>query len=159
MVGKLNDMLSAAVFIDSLSTKSSSTQSSNATASVKQSESGQSAQSGQPSLSTILKSGETTQSVDAAKQAEEEKQQGQAEHLTKEETSQLVEASNKFFSKNNINLEMTYDPDAEMINVKVIEKSTQKVIREFPPEELLESIKRANEKSRDFLGALIDRLI
>lgn len=199
MVGKLNDMLSAAVFIDSLSTRPSSTQSLNATAPVSKSESGQSSQSSQsvqqPSLSTILKSADSKQTTSLPQQPAEAQKP-----LTEAETAQLVDSVNKFFSKNNINLEvryevqdpnadadsdsekakesknnpppktdyevkdpatirMSYDEEAGLINVKVIEKSTQKVIREFPPEALLDSIKKANEKSQEFLGALIDRLI
>jgi uncharacterized FlaG/YvyC family protein len=200
MVGKLNDMLSAAVFIDSLSTKSSSTQSSNATAPVSKSESGQSGQ--QSSLSTILKSGESTLKSADSKQATSLPQQPAEPQrpLTEEEVSQLVDSLNKFFNKNDINIEvryevrdpnadsdsdsektkeskktpppaknyevkdpatmkMRYDEEAGLINIKFIEKSTQKVISEFPPEALLNNIKRANEKSREFLGVLIDRLM
>lgn len=196
MVGKLNDMLSAAVFIDSLSTKSSSTQSSNATAPVSKSESGQSGQ--QSSLSTILKSGESTLKSADSKQATSLPQQPAEPQrtLTEEEVTQLVDSLNNFFGKNDINIEVTYeviDPNADsektkesknppppkmdykvqdpktmkmsydeeagLINIKFIEKSTQKVISEFPPEALLDRMRKANEKSREFLGVLIDRLM
>lgn len=172
MVGKLNDMLSMAVFIDSLSgSKSSNAHSSNdTTKSVNRVESGQSGkseQSEQPeksSLTSMLKTEDTSKTTDPTKKAEEAQQSAQEESIqraevTTEDVKKTIEALNKYLKKENIDLEFNYDEEVGMVNVKVIGEESQKVIREFPPEEMLERIRKANEKSKEFLGALIDKLV
>lgn len=158
MVGKLDNMVTAAVVIDSaLTAKSSSAQSQNATTKIKPVESGQEQPASELALSS-LKTLETT-STDSAKKAEEDKK-AQASRLEpgtmdEESVSKMTETFNKLMSKINVNLEFTYNKEIDMFNVKMIDKETKKVLREFPPEEMLENMIKAKE----WLGAFIDKAI
>ena len=42
-----------------------------------------------------------------------------------------------------------------MLNVKMVDKKTNEVIKEFPPEEMIENM----IKAKDWLGAFIDKAI
>lgn len=158
MVGKLDNMVTAAVVIDSaLTAKSSSAQTQNATTKIKPVESGQEQPASQTTLSS-LKTLEPT-STDPTKKAEEEdkKQSSRLEPGTMDEASvsKMTEEFNKLMSKINVNLEFEYNKEVDMFNVKMIDKETKKVLREFPPEEMLESM----IKTKEWLGAFIDRAI
>ena len=159
MVGKLDNMVTAAVVIDSaLTARSSSAQNQNATTQIKPVESGQEQPASQTTLSS-LKTLEPTQSTDPTKKAEEDKK-AQATRLepgTMDEASvsKMTEEFNKLMSKINVNLEFKYNKEVDMFNVKMIDKETKKVLREFPPEEMLESM----IKTKEWLGAFIDRAI
>lgn len=158
MVGKLDNMVTAAVVIDSaLTAKSSSAQTQNATTKIKPVESEQEQPASQTTLSS-LKTLEPT-STDPTKKAEEEdkKQPGRLEPGTMDEASvsKMTEEFNKLMSKINVNLEFKYNKEVDMFNVKMIDKETKKVLREFPPEEMLESM----IKTKEWLGAFIDRAI
>ena len=154
MVGKLNDMVTAAVVIDSsLKTKPSDAQSSNSTAQIKPLE------PKQQSSASMLKPQESQKPQTLAPKSEEEKkeQKGRLQPgtMNEESVSNMTETFNELMSKINVNLEFKYNKEADMFNVKMIDKETKEVIKEFPPEEMLESI----IKAREMLGAFIDKAI
>ena len=152
MVGKLNDMVTAAVVIDSTpKVKSSDAQSLNATAQIKPAESKQS------SLSSMLRTNETARAADSDKKAQEEEKERRLEPgtMSEESVSQMTETFNKLMSKINCNLQFSYNKEADVLNVKMIDKETNEVIKEFPPEEMIENM----IKARDWLGAFIDKTV
>ena len=138
MVGKLNDMVAAAVVVDS-------------------------APKAQPISEKDF--AEIKQPVDAAKplealtpaQQEEQEKEGRLEPGTMSEKSvnEMTETFNKLMDKINVNLEFKYNKEVDMFNVKMIDKETKEVIKEFPPEEMIENM----IKAKDWLGAFIDRAI
>ena len=146
MVGKLNDMVSAAVVVDSTS-KTNAIYSQDF-AKIKPVES-------QPSAASELK----PQSPQAAKE-EEKKEQEQEKRLapgtmSEESVNNMTETFNELMDKINCNIEFNYNKKANMLNVKMIDKETKEVIKEFPPEEMIENM----IKAKDWLGAFIDRAI
>lgn len=161
MVGKLDGMVTAAVVIDStFKTYSSNAQSVNSTEQIKPVNSKQQSsasdlktQSPPPKAQDSLKA----QDPKTAQKTEEEKQE-QAKRLgtmNEESVKEVVDAVNKLMKENRVNLKFAYDKEVEMLNVKVIDPETKKVLREFPPEEMIENMKKA----REWLGALIDKAI
>ena len=72
--------------------------------------------------------------------------------MTEEAVSRMTEELNELMSRINCNLEFSYNKEAGMMSVKMVNKETQEVIKELPPEEMLENI----VKAKDWLGAFID---
>ena len=147
MVGKLNDMVSAAVVVDSTS-KNSSMVTSKDFAQIKPVES-------QPSAASDLK----PQTLQEAKEAEKKEQEKEGRlapgTMSENSVSEMTETFNELMDKINCNIEFNYNKKANMLNVKMIDKETKEVIKEFPPEEMIENM----IKAKDWLGAFIDRAI
>ena len=149
MVGKLNEMVTAAVVVDSApKTKASDAQSLNATASIRP------VDSKQPSAS-VLK----TLDTQAAKEEEQKKQEQEGKlkpgTMSEESVSQMTETFNRLMDKINCNIQFRYNREVDMLNVKMIDKETKEVIKEFPPEEMIENM----IKAKDWLGAFIDKAV
>ena len=163
MVGKLDGMVTAAVVIDStFKTYSSSAQSVNSTEQIKP------VDSKQPSASALKTQAPPPKAQDPlkaqepktlAQKAEEDKKEQESRlqpgTMPEESVKEVVDAVNKLMKENRVNLKFAYDKEVEMLNVKVIDPETKKVLREFPPEEMIENMKKA----REWLGALIDKAI
>ncbi|MBR1647667.1 MAG: flagellar protein FlaG [Selenomonadaceae bacterium] len=177
MVGRLNDIVAAAVVVDATNkTKSSDTQQ-KIQAAVKADSSAQirpaETQTVNKSVNKIspkpLAKGEKTepkvktiqeQAADNLKRKQEiEEQEKEAKlvpgTLTEEAVSNMTDALNKLMRKTNVNLEFDYKKEVNLMSVKMLEKGTNKVIKEFPPEEMVENM----IKARDWLGAFIDKTV
>ena len=72
--------------------------------------------------------------------------------INEESVSRMTEELNELMNRINCNLEFSYNKEAGMMSVKMVDKETQEVIKELPPEEMLENI----VKAKDWLGAFID---
>lgn len=72
--------------------------------------------------------------------------------MSEESVSAMTDALNELMSRINCNLEFSYNKEADMMSVKMVDKETKEVIKELPPEEMLENI----VKAKDWLGAFID---
>ena len=146
MVGKLNDMVSAAMVVDS--TAKTGTVTSKDFAQIKPVES-------QPSAASDLKP-QTLQEVKEEEKKQQEKEGRLAPGTMSENSvSEMTETFNELMDKINCNIEFNYNKKANMLNVKMIDKETKEVIKEFPPEEMIENM----IKAKDWLGAFIDRAI
>ena len=132
MVGKLNDMVAAAMVADS-ATKTSGTP------------------SAQVDLRPSAVKVPTVQDVQAAKDEAKEKQE-QEGHLepgtmSEESVNEMTDTFNQLMDKINCNIEFSYNKEVDMLNVKMIDKQTKEVIKENMI------------KAKDWLGAFIDRAI
>ena len=141
-VEKLNDMFAAAMIAYSAS-KTSNSSSSQAQADSKSS----------------TEKVNNVQDVQMTKDEEQDKKE-QEEHLeldtmTEESVNEMLDTFNKLMEKINCNIEFSYNKEADVLNVKMIDKETKEVIKEFPPEEMIENM----IKAKDWLGAFIDRAI
>lgn len=138
MVGKLNDMVTAAVVVDSApNTKPVN----------------------EKDFAQIKPVEWKPKEKDAqtAKEEEQKEKEGRLEPGTMSESSvsNMTETFNELMDKINCNIEFKYNKDADMLNVKMIDKETKEVIKEFPPEEMIENM----IKAKDWLGAFIDKAI
>jgi flagellar protein FlaG len=71
--------------------------------------------------------------------------------LSQEELKELSKALNHFLSLFNLETKLVYNKDAGQVVVQVIDKRTNEVIKQIPPEELLEVSKRIHE----FIGIFL----
>ena len=146
MVGKLNDMVTAAVVVDSApSTKPVGEQDFARIKPV----------STQPGSSQSV----AAKPLEALTPAEKEEQKQEARlepgSMSEKSVSEMTETFNKLMDKINCDVEFKYNKEVEMFNVKMIDKKTNEVIKEFPPEEMIENM----IKAKDWLGAFIDRAV
>jgi|GEM_PF-1022589 len=84
-------------------------------------------------------------------QGEEHAQQ----ELTKDETQQLTKQLNEFFRKINASLEFEIHEKTDRLIVKFVDKKENKVIKEFPPRELLDTLAAIQE----YVGILLDKRV
>ena len=167
MVGRLNDIVTAAVVVNATDKIKSSTDGAqqNVQAPAKVDKSAQI----RPVEIKPATKGEKTdlkpqdiqaQAADNLKRKQEIKEQEKREKLvpgslTEEAVKNMTDALNELMDKTNVNLEFDYNKEVNLLSVKMLEKGTDKVIKEFPPEEMVENM----IKARDWLGAFIDRTI
>lgn len=141
MVGKLNDMVTAAVVVDSAPKVQASDVQSKPVADIK-------------APASSIK----PQDAQAAKEEEKKKQQEgrlQPGTMSEESVMNMTETFNKLMDKINCNIQFSYNREADVLNVKMIDKETNEVIKEFPPEEMIENM----IKAKDWLGAFIDKAV
>ena len=77
------------------------------------------------------------------------------EEITEETVSSMTDQLNELMSKINCDLQFSYNKEVDMMSVKMMDKKTGEVIKEYPPEELIESMVKAKE----WIGAFLDRLV
>ena len=90
-------------------------------------------------------------------QAEEEedplKEREEREPMDEESVSYMMQELNELMSKINCNLEFQYHKDVNMMSVRMLDKKTHEVIKEVPPEDMLDQM----AKAREWLGAFLDK--
>lgn len=88
---------------------------------------------------------------------EEQKQAEKKEKETLEEkdVKGLAEQLNEYMSELNCNLQFNYYEKLGRLGVKMINRDTQEVIKEFPPEKLLEAM----EKTKEWIGMFLDKKV
>ena len=97
-----------------------------------------------------------------AEQEEKEKQQQplfEPGTVTEGAVTQITEAFNELMDKINCNLELSFNRKANMLNVKMLDKKTGEVIKEFPPEEMIENMIKADENAEKLRGMFVDKAI
>ena len=77
------------------------------------------------------------------------------EEITEETVSSMTDPLNELMSKINCDLQFSYNKEVDMMSVKMMDKKTGEVIKEYPPEELIESMVKAKE----WIGAFLDRIV
>ena len=140
MVGKLNDMVTAAVVVDSTPKAQP----------VSEKDFAQVQPVKQPVAAKPLEA-----LTPAEKEEQEQKSRLEPGTMSEKSVNEMTETFNKLMDKINVNLEFTYNKEVDMFNVKMIDKETKEVIKEFPPEEMIENM----IKAKDWLGAFIDRAV
>jgi len=90
-------------------------------------------------------------------QAEEQedplKEREEREPMDEESVSYMMQELNELMSKINCNLEFQYHKEVNMMSVRMLDKKTHEVIKEVPPEEMLDQM----AKAREWLGAFLDK--
>ena len=77
------------------------------------------------------------------------------EEITEETVSSMTDQLNELMSKINCDLQFSYNKEVDMMSVKMMDKKTGEVIKEYPPEEIIESMVKAKE----WIGAFLDRIV
>ena len=86
-------------------------------------------------------------------QKEEDPKRQALDNINEEFVSEMTKELNELMSKLNCDLEFQYHKEVNVMSVKMIDKKTNEVIKEYPPEEMVEGMIKAQE----WLGAFLDR--
>lgn len=84
---------------------------------------------------------------------EEEPKRQALDNINEKFVSEMTKELNELMSKLNCDLEFQYHKEVNVMSVKMIDKKTNEVIKEYPPEEMVEGMIKAQE----WLGAFLDR--
>ena len=98
-----------------------------------------------PKLSSVAKPNGT--------EAEEEQKSPMQVSLTKEELETVAADLSDFMQSLNTDIEFSIHEKSDRMMVKVVDTKTHDVLKEFPPEELLDTIGAI----REYVGALLDK--
>ena len=77
----------------------------------------------------------------------------QHEPLTEEQTTFIAEQLNEIMRNINVNLEFQYHKEVNFMSVRMLDKKTGEVLREIPPESVVEHM----IKVHDWIGAFLDK--
>ena len=86
-------------------------------------------------------------------QTEEDPKCQALDNINEKFVSEMTKELNELMSKLNCDLEFQYHKEVNVMSVKMIDKKTNEVIKEYPPEEMVEGMIKAQE----WLGAFLDR--
>ena len=153
MIGKMQDLVSAAVVFNAVDTASRG-------ATEKQQQTAPEVSS-QPTLppksdapvqagGDSRKLGADDQNADvrrAQKQAEDQQQK-----MDEKSVDLMTKELNELMDKIDCNLAFKYNKDVDVMTVKMIDKETKEVLKEFPPEEMVKSM----VKTKEWIGAFLD---
>ena len=154
MIGKVQDLVSAAVVFNAVDTASRG-----AADTQQQTAPDVSAQQATPSPKTDApvqaggdsrKLGADDQNADvrrAQKQAEDQQQK-----MDEKSVDLMTKELNELMDKIDCNLAFKYNKDVDVMTVKMIDKETKEVLKEFPPEEMVKSM----VKTKEWIGAFLD---
>ena len=154
MIGKMQDLVSAAVVFNAVDTASRG-----ATEKQQQTAPEVSSQPATPPPTTDApvqaggdsrKLGAEDQNTDvrrAQKQAEDQQQK-----MDEKSVDLMTKELNELMDKIDCNLAFKYNKEVDVMTVKMIDKETKEVLKEFPPEEMVKSM----VKTKEWIGAFLD---
>ena len=152
MIGKMRDMVTAAVVVSAADNKSPKF----ADAESKNSRNVADSSDDAAKFSLQPKGLDAVSAVpDASKSSKEQQEEKQEEknRLSPEFVSEMTKELNELMGKLNCDLEFQYHEEVDVMSVRMIDKNTKEVIKEYPPEEMVEGMIRAQE----WLGAFLDK--
>ena len=144
MVGKIQDIVSASIVAGAAERVSSTT----ATTQAPEKQEPKVQRVEDTSDTQKLKFNQAEEQEDPLKAREEDQ-----EPMDEKTVSYMMEELNELMSKINCNLEFQYHKEVNMMSVRMLDKKTHEVIKEVPPEEMLEQM----AKAREWLGAFLDK--
>jgi flagellar protein FlaG len=142
MIGKVNDVVAGAVAIGAM------THDNAAGAAAKRQEQGD--------MAAPLENVQDPQQEDklgVQETVEANAKGGKKEEPNEEDMQEMMKELNELMSRINCNLEFSYHKEVNVMSVKMIDKSTQEVIKELPPEEMIDNMIQA----KDWIGAFLDK--
>ena len=140
MIGRVNDVVSGAVVIGAMTQDNTA-----GTAAQRQEQSGALA----PAESLQDNQQDEELGVQEAVEANAQKK----EEPNEEDMQQMMKELNELMSRINCNLEFSYHKEVNVMSVKMIDKATNEVIKELPPEEMIDNMIQA----KDWIGAFLDK--
>ncbi|HWQ73564.1 MAG TPA: flagellar protein FlaG [Desulfitobacteriaceae bacterium] len=110
----------------------------------------------------LLTTATVNQAVEASKSETTTKNDGTVinsvtdlSQLSVDDVKNITQEMNKFLQLLNADLKFQLHEGTKQLMVQVIDTKTQKVLKEFPPHELLDTI----AKIRDYVGVLLDKKV
>lgn len=163
MIGKVQDLVSAAVVIGATEStpginEAAASEAASSTASQDQQTQQDMAETPAASLDILSEVKNAANTVDGAQdgKTDKDKQDGDLDKkLDEKSVSYITEELNKLMSRINCNLEFQYHKEVDMMSVKMLDKKTGDVLKEVPPESLIKHM----IKAKDWLGAFLDKTV
>ena len=145
MIGKVQDMLTSAIIVGAAEK-----------AGAESAAAGQSANAETAAVSATdaavsddqVQANENAQNTD-----QEDTQQKDDQKMDEKSVSYMTEELNKLMSRISADLEFQYHKEVNTMSVKMLDKKTGKVLKEIPPEEMIQHM----IKAKDWLGAFLDK--
>ena len=152
MIGKIQDAIPAAVVIGAVDTasKMANTDDSSNTQTAALTADGSSAQTQATQAQSEVNAATDTQDQSKTQQDADKEKKGQ---MDEKSVNQMTKELNKLMSKINCDLEFQYHKEVNVMSVKMIDKNTKEVLKEYPPEDMIKGM----IKAREWLGAFLDR--
>ncbi len=151
MVGSISDMTAAAVVVSAMDSGASQKK-----ATVEPVESKVAPVEVKPEEASVLdkvNSANDAGKADNEKKDEDGSKRQALDNINEEFVSEMTKELNELMSKLNCDLEFQYHKEVNVMSVKMVDKKTNEVIKEYPPEEMVEGMIKAQE----WLGAFLDR--
>ncbi|WP_288322236.1 flagellar protein FlaG [uncultured Selenomonas sp.] len=136
-VGSVQDVMLAAVAVSSMQDGQSAPQTAGS----------------DPAQESVVPASSNTNSVqyDAAQKANEKS--AHHEKLSEDQTAYITKKLNEIMRSINVNLEFQYHKEVNVMSVRMLDKKTGEVLREVPPEAMVEHM----IKVHDWIGAFLDK--
>ena len=155
MIGRVQDVMSAAIVVGAAETAGASAP---AAPSAHAANLAGSAGDGRASAQdAALQKAAMKRVVEDKQEAEEADPQHVREESEKKmdenSVSLMTKELNELMSRINCNLQFRYHKEVDIMSVRMLDKSTGELIKEVPPEEMVKSI----AKAREWIGAFLDR--
>ena len=146
MIGKIQDIVTAAVVTAAVGNNTQNTVDNGTEQAAAQ------ANAADPSQqNAVVQNAQNTDAQNGKQKDSKQKKDKMDEKAVNEMTKEL----NKLMSKINCDLEFQYHKEVNLMSVKMIDKATQEVIKECPPEDMIKGMIKAKE----WIGAFLDRNI
>ena len=155
MIGKTQDLMSAAVVFSAVDSAS------RGATEAKQQQVSSDVASGQqatppPTMDAPVKAGGESRQLGADNQGEEvrraQEQAQQQDKMDEKSVDLMTKELNELMDKIDCNLAFKYNKEVDVMTVKMIDKETKEVLKEFPPEEMVKSM----VKTKEWIGAFLD---
>lgn len=144
MIGKLQDIVTAAVVTAAVGNNSQNTVDNGTEQAAAQANAADASQQ-----NAVVQNAQNTDAQNGKQKDSKQKKDKMDEKAVNEMTKEL----NKLMSKINCDLEFQYHKEVNVMSVKMIDKATQEVIKECPPEDMIKGMIRA----REWIGAFLDK--
>jgi flagellin protein len=91
--------------------------------------------------------------TDQERGASAQEEKAHHEPLTEEQTAYITEQLNEIMRNINVDLQFQYHKEVNFMSVRMLDKKTGEVLREVPPEAMVEHM----IKVHDWIGAFLDK--
>ena len=144
MIGKIQDIVTAAVVTAAVGNNTQNT--------VDNGTEQAAAQANSAEASQQKAAVQNTQNTDAQNGKQKDSKQ-KKDKMDEKAVNEMTKELNKLMSKINCDLEFQYHKEVNLMSVKMIDKATQEVIKECPPEDMIKGMIKAKE----WIGAFLDK--
>ena len=144
MIGKIQDIVTAAVVTAAVGNNTQNTVDNGTEQAAAQANSAEASQQ-----NAVVQNAQNTDAQNGKQKDSKQKKDKMDEKAVNEMTKEL----NKLMSKINCDLEFQYHKEVNLMSVKMIDKATQEVIKECPPEDMIKGM----IKAREWIGAFLDK--
>ena len=148
MIGKVQDMVTAAIIVgaaDKVSSDNSAVSTQNANT--------QQGLAGDSSAASASQQIQPTDQANTDTRAKQKKQAKDNQQMDEKSVKLMTKELNELMSKINCDLEFSYHKEVNVMSVKMIDKKTQEVLKEIPPESMIKHMMAA----KNWLGAFLDK--